>query len=743
MKFLYRIPQSILSNVDIAKLAETTSFRPSRRQFLVGATVAGAGLAVSFRVPGVRAEDAAAAPNPFNGYVAITPDNKVTILSAHMDMGQGCYHGIATLVAEELEADWSQLNVEGGAGNPALYGNLIAGGQFQLTGGSSAMFSSFDRYRKAGAIARVMLASAAAKQWNVPTAEIKAEKGVLSHASGKQATFGEMADAAAQEAVPAEVALKSPADWKVIGAEDFRRLDSNVKSTGKQTYTIDLKLPGMLTATVAHPPLFGATVKSFDASAAKAVKGVVDVVQISRGVAVVAENTWAAMQGREALKVEWDDAQAEKRGSQQLMQEYLAAADKPGDAVAANRGDAEAGVKGAAKVIEATYQFPYLAHAALEPMDAVAQKNGDVLEIWGGHQMPDLYQAVSAQIAGVEPANVKLHVMKTGGGFGRRAVTDADIIVEAVETAKAIGWKAPVKVLWTREDDMRGGRYRPLFVHKVQVGLDEAGNIVGWHHRQVGQSILIGTPFEGMMVKDGIDATSVEGVFDAPYKIDNFRSEIVNAKVGVPVLWWRSVGHTHTAYVMETMIDEIARTTGKDPVEFRRSLLADHPKHLAVLNLAAEKANWGAEVPKGKARGVALHESFGTVVAEIADLTLDDKGGFKVDKVVCAVDCGIAINPDQVRAQMEGGIGFGLGSVLHEELTLTDGQVDQTNYDAYLPLRIDEMPIVETYIVPSTATPSGVGEPGVPPIGPAVANALAAANGKRVRILPFSKGLSA
>ena len=742
MKFLYRIPQSIVSGVDIARLPEISRFKPSRRQFLVGATVAGAGLAVSFRVPGVRAEDAAETPNPFNGYVAITPDNKVTILSAHMDMGQGCYHGIATLVAEELEADWSQLVVEGGAGNPKLYGNLIAGGQFQLTGGSSAMFSSFDRYRKAGAIARTMLVNAAAKQWNVPAGEIKAEKGVLSHASGKQATFGEMADAAAKESVPAEVTLKSPADWKVIGAEDFRRLDSNAKATGRQTFTIDVKLPGMLTATVAHPPLFGATVKSFDAGAAKAVKGVVDVVQISRGIAVVAENTWAAMQGREALKVEWDESQAEKRGSPQLLQEYLAAADKPGEAVAANRGDAEAGLKGAAKVIEATYQFPYLAHAALEPMDAIVQKNGDVLEIWGGHQMPDLYQAVSAQIAGVEPANVKLHVMKTGGSFGRRAVADADIIVEAVETAKAMNWQAPIKVLWTREDDMRGGRYRPLFVHKVRVGLDEAGNIVGWQHRQVGQSIMTGTPFEGMM-KDGIDPTSVEGVNDTKYAIDNFRSEIVNAKVGVPVLWWRSVGHTHTAYVMETMIDEIARAAGKDPIELRRELLKDHPKHLAVLNLAAEKAGWGAEVPKGKARGVALHESFGTVVAEIADITLDDKGGFKVDKVVCAVDCGVAINPDQVRAQMEGGIGFGLGSVLHEELTLTDGQVDQANYDAYLPLRIDEMPNVETHIVPSTATPSGVGEPGVPPIGPAVANALASATGKRVRILPFAKGLSA
>jgi isoquinoline 1-oxidoreductase beta subunit len=660
-----------------------------------------------------------------------------------MDMGQGCYHGIATLVAEELEADRDQLQVEGAAGNAKLYGNVAWGGTAQGTGGSSAMFSSFDRYRKAGALARTMLVNAAAKEWNVPAGEIKVEKGVLSHASGKQATFGELAEAAAKEQVPAEVALKPRQQWKLIGSENFRRIDSREKATGQQQYTIDVKLPGMLTAVVAHPPLFGATVKSFDAAPAKAVKGVVDVVQISRGVAVVAKNTWAAMKGRDALKVEWDDSAAEKRGSAELFSEYLKQIDQPGALVAAQRGEVEPALKGAAKVIEATYQFPYLAHAALEPMDAVAHKNGDVLEIWGGHQIPDLYQAVGAQLAGVKPENVTLHVMKTGGGFGRRAVADADIIVEAVETAKAIGWKAPVKVLWTREDDMRGGRYRPLFVHKVKVGLDEAGNIVGWHHRQMGQSILVGTPFEAMLVKDGIDATSVEGVSDHPYAMENFRSEIVNAKVGVPVLWWRSVGHTHTAYVMETMIDDIARQTGKDPVELRRALLKDHPRHLATLNLAAEKAEWGKELPKGSFRGVALHESFGTVVAEIADIAMDEKGGFKVERVVCAVDCGTAINPDQIRAQMEGGIGFGLGSVLHEELTLTNGQVDQTNYDSYLPLRIEEMPKVETYIVPSDATPSGVGEPGVPPIGPAVANALASANGKRVRILPFAKGLSA
>ncbi|TDQ83213.1 isoquinoline 1-oxidoreductase beta subunit [Dongia mobilis] len=722
---------------------QVSRFQPSRRQFLVGAAATGVGFKLAFPARKALATEGTD-PDPFDAYIQIAPDNTVTILSAHMDMGQGCYHGIATLVAEELEADWGQLVVEGGAGNTKYYGNLAWGGVAQGTGGSSAMFSSFDRYRRAGALARTMLMNAAAESWGVPAVEITAAKGVLSHASGKSATYGEMAEAAAQQPLPAEVTLKSRDQWQVIGSETFRRLDSGMKSTGRQDFTIDVKLPGMLTAVIAHPPLFGAKVKSFDASAAKAVKGVVDVVQVSRGVAVVAENTWAAMKGREALTVDWDESGAEKRGSAELLAEYKAALEKPG-LVAANRGDAAAGIAGASKVIEATYEFPYLAHAGLEPLDAVAAMNGDTLEIWGGHQMPDLYQAVTAQIAGVTPDKVKLHVMKTGGGFGRRAVTDADIMVEVVETAKAIGWKAPVKLLWTREDDMKGGRYRPLFVHKVKVGLDAAGNIAGWDHRMIGQAILVGTPFESFAVKDGIDGTSVEGVNDTKYAIPAFRAEVTNAQTGVPVLWWRSVGHTHTAYVMETMIDEVARVGGRDPVELRRDLLKDHPKHLAVLNLVAEKANWGAAMPEGTYRGIVLHESFGTVVGAVADIKLNDPAnpaaGFKVTKVTCAVDCGTAINPDQIRAQIEGGVGFGLGSVLHEELTLTNGLVDQANYDSYLPLRIEEMPVVETHIVPSENPPTGVGEPGVPVIGPAVANALAAATGQTVRILPFSKGV--
>jgi len=715
----------------------------SRRDLIKGAAAIGAGLTIGFapQTSLGQSPSRAAASNPFDGYVRIGTDNTVTIFSAHMDMGQGCYHGIATLVAEELDADRAQLRSEGAAGNVALYGNLAWGGSAQGTGGSTAMASSWERYRRAGATARAMLISAAARAWNVPPDQIRLEKGLLSGPGGRSAAFGELADRAAQEPVPQQVNLKQSKDWTTIGAADFRRIDSAAKSTGREVFTIDVRLPGMLTTVVAHPPLFGATVKSFDTGEARRVPGVVDVVQISRGVAVVAEDTWAAMRGRDALKVEWDDSRAEKKSSADRLAEYRAVADRPGT-VAAERGNAEAGLARAARMIEATYEFPYLAHAAMEPLDAVARFSNGTLDVWGGHQLPDLYQAVSAQIAGITPDKVRMHVMKTGGGFGRRAVMDADIITEAVEAAKALNWRAPVKVVWTREDDMTGGRYRPLMLHKVRVGLGADGSIAGWQHRIVGQSILIGTPFEQMLVKNGVDATSVEGVHDTEYELENFRAEVHNTSVGVPILWWRSVGHTHTGYVMETMIDRIARETRKDSVSLRRELLRQKPRHLAVLSLAAEKASWGSALPAGRFRGMALHESFGTVVAQVAEITMGERGQFKVDRVVAAVDCGVAVNPDVIRAQVEGGIGFGLGAALREEIILgAGGHVEQTNYDTYRPLRFEEMPVVEVHIVPSSAAPSGIGEPGVPPIGPAVANAYAAATGRWITTLPMEKAL--
>lgn len=729
----------------VSKRIRTAQITPSasRRDVIKGVAAIGAGLTIGFapRTSLGQSPSRGTAANPFDGYVRIGTDSTVTVLSAHMDMGQGCYQGLATLVAEELDADWSQLRAEGAAGNTALYGNLAWGGSAQGTGGSTAMASSWERYRQAGAVARAMLISAAARAWNVSPEQIQVEKGLLSGPGGRSTTFGEFADRAAREPLPQQVNLKQPKDWKVIGAANFRRIDSAAKSIGREMFTIDVRLPGMLTAVVAHPRLFGATVKSFDAGEARRVAGVVDVVQISRGVAVVAENTWAAMRGRDALKVEWDDARAEKRSSADRLAEYRALADRPGT-VAADRGDAQAGLARAARVIEAVYEFPYLAHAAMEPLDAVARLSNGMLEVWGGHQLPDLYQAVSAQIAGLTPDKVRMHVMKTGGGFGRRAVMDADVITEAVETAKALNWRAPVKVVWTREDDMTGGRYRPLMLHKVRVGLGADGSITGWQHRIVGQSILIGTAFEPMLVKNGVDATSVEGVHDTEYGLENFRTEVHNASAGVPVLWWRSVGHTHTGYVMETMIDRVAREMRKDPVALRRELLRQKPRHLAVLNLAAERAGWGSALPAGRFRGVALHESFGTVVAQVAEITMGERGPFKVERVVAAVDCGVAVNPDVIRAQVEGGIGFGLGAALREEIVLgAGGRVEQSNYDSYRPLRLEEMPVVEVHIVASTAAPSGIGEPGVPPIGPAVANAYAAATDRWITTLPMQKAL--
>ena len=718
-----------------------SNVQPTRRSFLVGASAAAGGLMVGFRAGGALAASDEAA-NPLAAYIHITPDNKVTVLSSQFDMGQGPYHGLATLVTEELGADWSQINVVGAASNPKLYGNLMWGGAIQGTGGSTSMATSFDRYRKAGATARAMLVAAASKSWGTPESDIKVDAGKLSDSAGNSASFGDMAEMAASMPVPADVALKSNGDWSQIGNADVRRFDSSSKANGTHQFTIDVKLDGMLTAVVMHPPKFGATVKSFDAAEALKVRGVTDVVAIHRGVAVVGEHMWAAIKGREALSVVWDESAAEKRGSAEIIQEYRAQVDKTPGATARNDGDAAAAMASAAKVVEATYEFPYLAHAAMEPLNAVARKNADgTLEVWGGHQIPDIYQAIAAQIGGVKPEQVVMHVMKTGGGFGRRAVADGDVVSEAVAVARAIDYRAPVKVQWTREDDMRGGRYRPAYVHHFKAGLDADNNLVAWQNHIIGQSIVSGTPFEGL-VQNGVDSTSVEGASNIPYGIPNVNVGLTTTDVKVPVLWWRAVGSTHTAYAVETFLDEVAHEAGQDPYDFRMALLEDHPRHAAVLKLAADKAGWGTATEEGRFRGLAVHESFSSVVAHVAEISMEDDQP-KVHKVTVAVDCGVAINPDTVKAQMEGGTGFGLGSILAEELTLAGGEVEQGNYDEYTPLRIDAMPHVEVHIVPSANKPTGVGEPGVPSIGPAVANAVAAASGRRIRVLPMSKSTGA
>jgi len=715
----------------------TPTIEPTRRQFLKAGATAGAGLIIGLHLPVGRARAAAGgaafAPNAF---VRIAPDDTVTVLIKHIEFGQGTNTGLATLVAEELDADWTQMRAESAPADAKLYNNLHWGA-VQGTGGSSSIANSYQQMRHAGATARAMLVGAAADAWGVAATEITVTKGVVAHAaSGRSARFGALAEAAAALPVPAEVALKDPRDFTLIG-HDVPRLDSPAKARGQATFTIDVTLPGMLTAVIARPPVFGAKVRSFDAAAAMAVKGVTDVVQVPPGVAVLATGFWPAKTGSKALTVDWDLTGAETRSSDELMAEYRRLAEKPGLDVRVE-GDAGAAIEGAAQVLEAAFDYPFLAHAPLEPLDCVVKLESDSCEVWTGSQLPTVDQGAAAAIAGLKPEQVQVHTMFAGGSFGRRATSNADMVSEAVAVAKAIGGRAPVRVIWTRKDDIRGGRYRPMYHHRLRAGLDANGNVVGWQHRIVGQSILRNTPFADAYIKNGIDGTSVEGASNLPYAIGNIAVDLHTTDVGVPVLWWRSVGSTHTAYSVETFMDELAEAAGRDPVEFRLSMLGGHPRHAAVLRLAAEKAGWGEPVAAGRGRGIAVAESFNSYVAQVADVAVDASGQVKVERVVCAVDCGRAVNPDVVRAQMEGGIGYGLGAILHNAITLDGGRIEQSNFHDYLPLRIDEMPAVEVHIVPSAAPPTGVGEPGVPPIGPAVANAVHAATGKRIRSLPFA-----
>jgi len=716
-------------------LSQKTTPELNRRGFLlVSAAAAGAGLMLGSFVPGARSSAQAAGETgeaAFNPFVRITPDNRVIVLSKHLDKGQGTATGLATLVAEELDADWAQMRAEFAPANAALYANSAFG--VQGTGGSTAMFNSFEQYRKAGAAARAMIVGAAATKWGVPADKISVSKGVVTDGKNS-ATLGELAEAASKRSVPAEPKLKEAKDFVFIG-KTFPRLDAVAKTTAQPIFTQDVHLPGMLTATVARAPRFGATVASFDATAAKKVAGVVDVVQIPQGVAVLASSTWAAIQGREALKITWDDSKAEVRGTDEMIAAYKKLAATPGARVRKD-GDSETGFKSAVKVIEADFVFPYLAHAPMEPLNCVMQFADGKATLWTGSQLQTVDQSVTAAILGIRPEDVSINTLWAGGSFGRRGVYNSDFVAETAALVKAYGKPLPIKIIWTREDDIKGGYYRPLVVHKVRAGITADGTIAGWQHRIVTQSIMAGTAFESVAVKDGIDGTSVEGVGDSPYAIPNFEVDLHTVKAGVPPLWWRSVGHSHTAYVMETMIDELAALAGKDAVEFRLPLLAKHPRHVAVLKLAAEKAGWGKEPAKGTARGIAVHESFKSFVAEVAEVRIVN-GKPKVERVVCAVDCGIAINPDNIASQMEGGIGYGLGAILHSQITLKEGRVEQSNFDGYQVLRFDEMPKVEVHIVPSAEAPTGVGEPGTPPIGPAVANAIAALNGTRVRTLPF------
>ena len=674
-----------------------------------------------------------------NAFLRIGADDSVTVIAKHLEMGQGAYTGIATVVAEELDADWTKVRVESAPADVKLYANSILG-NLQGTGGSSAMANSWMQLREAGAKARAMLLTAAAKQWLVPVQELTVDNGIVYDAAKKRrATFGSLVKTAAVLPVPNTVELKDPKNYKLIGHR-VARVDVPAKCDGTAQFTLDVDMPGMLVALLKRPPRFGATVKSFDATAAATVPGVVKVAQVPRGIAVIATGFWAAKKGRDALNVEWDESQAEKRSSADLMSEYRHLADQP--ALSARKeGDTAAAIRAASRTLSASFEFPYLAHAPMEPLDAVVKLTPSSCEIWAGDQFQTVDQANAAHAAGLEAQQVSIHTLYAGGSFGRRANPGSDYIVEAVSIAKACGADGtPIKLQWTREDDVTGGLYRPMYFHKLEAGLDAKGALTAWRHVLVGQSIVAGTPFAAL-AKGGIDSTSVEGAANIAYAIPNIDVELSTTQVGIPVLWWRVVGSSHTTFAVESFLDEVAHAAGKDPFTYRRELLEHHPRLRGVLELAAEKAGWaGGPLPQGRGRGIAVAEAFKTFVAQVAEVTVDPSGGFRVDRVVCAVDCGTPINPDVIAAQMEGGIGFGLGAALYGAITVKDGRVEQSNFNSYRVLRMNEMPKVEVHIVPSAEAPTGVGEPGVAPLGPAVANALFAATGKRHYVFPLIKG---
>ncbi|MDK9736071.1 xanthine dehydrogenase family protein molybdopterin-binding subunit [Vibrio sp. D404a] len=717
----------------------TQEVATSRRDFLklIGGVGAGLTLGVSITNQKAFASEQSASDVSFepNAFVRIGSDNTVTVMIKHVEMGQGTYTGLTTLVAEELDAAWEQMVPEGAPADASRYNNTLWG-PMQGTGGSTAIANSYMQLRTAGAVAKSMLVAAAAKKWGVSSDEIVVSSGVVSHGS-KQASFGDLAEEAAKMPVPdpSTVPLKSPEDFTLIGRTKLSRKDTG-KNNGTAIFTQDFKLPDMLTAMVLHAPKFGATLESVDSKSAKASPGVVDVITIPTGVAVLATDYWSAKKGRDLLVASWDESKAFKKSSVQIMEEYTELSKKPG-LPARIDGDAVKALESSDVVIDNTYEFPFLAHATMEPMNCVAQVSDDACTVWNGEQLQTVDQMNIANLLGIKPEQVTINMLLAGGSFGRRANPRSDYLLETVEIAKQKKG-TPIKLVWSREDDTRAGYFRPAYVHRVKAGLDADGNINAWQQHIVGQSILHGTAFEAFMVKDGIDATSVEGASNNPYDIANLSLELTTVKEGPTVQWWRSVGSTHTAFAVETMIDELAVKAGKDPVEYRMKLLQKHPRWQGVLKLAAEKAGWGKSLPEGSAFGVAVHESFATYVAQVAQVSMKN-GMLSVDRVVCAVDCGVAINPDVIKAQMEGSVGFGLSPTLMSTITLGDGgAVNQSNFHDYQVLRINQMPEVEVHIVPSAEAPTGVGEPGVPPIAPAVANAFAALTGKRQHVLPLN-----
>ncbi len=712
----------------------------SRRDFMK-AGVAGGGLLLGFFVPGASTRAHAAQvklTNLPNAFLRIASDNSVTVQVNRLEFGQGVQTALPMLIAEELDADWSQMRSELAPAGDAFKDPMLG---MQMTGGSGSINHSYLQYREIGAKARLMLIAAAAEQWQVKPEQVKTSKGMLLGPAGQKAMYGAFADAAMAQPVPTTVKLKDTRDFRIIGTP-VKRLDARLKSSGKQQFGLDFTPPDTKVALVARPPVFGARVAKVDASKARAIKGVIDVLEVAtdrggRGVAVIGDGYWPAKQGRDALVIEWDTSANEKISSDQQFADYKALAQTPG--TSAKKADISK-LASAPKKITAVYEFPYLAHAPMEPLNCVVDLKAESCTVWAGTQFQSVDLRAIAASSGLRPEQIVLNTMMAGGGFGRRAVPTSDYIVEAVNVAKAYkatGKEGPVKVIWSREDDIKGGYYRPSHVHRAEIGLDDKGNILAWRHTIVGQSILAGTPFESFAVKNGVDGTMVEGM-GAPYDVP-LNLSVHNAKANVPVLWWRSVGSTHTAFVMETLVDEAAHVAAMDPVAYRKKLLGQtHPRHVAALDLAVAKSGYGKRVlPKGQSWGVAMHESFNSVVAYVVTASLEN-GAPKLIKVTAGVHCNLAVNPLTIEAQVQGAALMALGTTLPgAAITLKDGIVEQQNFSDYRVPRMADMPLVDVYLVPSVDAPTGMGEPGLPPLAPAFANALFRLTGKRLRKLPF------
>lgn len=715
----------------------------SRRNFLIASTTVGAGLALAIYLTsrkhdhehGIRAT----VRNEFSpsAWLRIDIDGTITITVAKSEMGQGVWTALPMLIAEELEADWKNIRIEQALVD-AIYGN-------QDTGGSSSVRENWDTLRQAGAVAREMLIAAAAATWDVPNGECRAQEGMVIHSpSKKKQSYGQLSVAAARQPVPKTVELKEPLQFRLIG-KSVQRLDTPSKINGSALYGSDIKLPGMLTALVAHCPAFAGKLGKIDASRTRAVPGVRDVVRIDSGVAVVADGYWAARQGLDALEIRWDMPNGARVNSAAIHERLVAAVNQSGVLVQ-DVGNLEHARAASSKNVEAVYETPFQAHATMEPMNCTVYLHDGICEVWAPTQSPEAAQEIALRYA--FPGLVRLwhklrgrvqrswavpvvvHTTHLGGGFGRRL--EQDYVAEAVQVARAVD--APVRLLWTREEDMQHDVYRPASYHQLVAGLDKSGMPVTWHHKIAGPSLK--ESHRPGSVKDGHDPTSTQGATNIPYAVPNVRVQYMMAQVGVPCGYWRSVGHSNNAFVVECFLDELAAASSKDPLAFRLALLADAPRHRAVLELAASKAGWGRRLPKGHYQGLAVHRSFGSYVAQVAEVSIGNAGQVRVHRVVCAIDCGMVVNPGIVTAQMEGSVAFALTAALKGAITLEDGCVTQSNFHDYPILRMDEMPAVETHIVRSSEPPTGVGEPGVPPTAPAVVNAIFAATGRRIRRLP-------